>query len=284
MAVDTNHEAFSSAEGIGLPNRKAMEEQRKAMEAMGIEPRRGGGAGFITMDEPEHGPQRKAVSPTLAPANIAKMAPVVRERAGQILEFAADRRGVRLGRPGVEGTDGDDARHPVRLPVRAAAQAALVVGHDHEPARPRPGGELAAEGGGDPRVLQRLQRAVEPARQRRARHRPDLDAGAQPGHPEHGRGRVPRERRPADRRRQRHHPQHHLRQRLCAEQEPRPVRQAARQPGPGAADGLRDHPLADAAGPHAPHRHARHRARRQDHQGRATTSPCGTSPATATRR
>jgi cytochrome P450 len=86
MAVDTDHEAFSSADGIGLPNRKAMEAQRKAMEAMGVEPRRGGGAGFITMDEPEHGPARKAVSPTLAPANIAKMAPTVRERAGQILD------------------------------------------------------------------------------------------------------------------------------------------------------------------------------------------------------
>jgi cytochrome P450 len=86
MAVDTNHEAFSSAEGIGLPNRKSLEEQRKAFEAMGIEPRRNGGAGFISMDEPEHGPKRKAVSPTLAPGNIAKMAPVVRERAGQILD------------------------------------------------------------------------------------------------------------------------------------------------------------------------------------------------------
>ena len=86
MAVDTNHEDFSSADGIGLPNRKAMEAQRKAMEAMGVEPRRVGGAGFISMDEPEHGPARKAVSPTLAPANIAKMAPVVRERAGEILD------------------------------------------------------------------------------------------------------------------------------------------------------------------------------------------------------
>ncbi len=86
MAIDTNHEDFSSSDGISLPNRKAMEAQRKAMESMGVEPRRGGGAGFITMDEPQHGPARKAVSPTLAPANIAQMAPVVRERAGQILD------------------------------------------------------------------------------------------------------------------------------------------------------------------------------------------------------
>ena len=43
---------------------------RKALEAIGQEPRRGGGAGFISMDEPEHGPKRKAVSPTLAPFAI----------------------------------------------------------------------------------------------------------------------------------------------------------------------------------------------------------------------
>jgi cytochrome P450 len=87
MAVDTNHEAFSSAEGIGLANLEQMAEQRKIMEQLGRgEERRRNGAGFITMDEPYHGPARKAVSPTLAPANIALMAPVVRERAGQILD------------------------------------------------------------------------------------------------------------------------------------------------------------------------------------------------------
>jgi len=81
MTVDTNHEAFSSAEGIGLANREAMAEQEKVMGE-----RRRGGAGFITMDEPDHGPRRKAVSPTLAPGNLAKMSPVVRERAGEILD------------------------------------------------------------------------------------------------------------------------------------------------------------------------------------------------------
>src|SRR5665213_1011240 len=85
MAEDTNHEAFSSADGIGLPNCKAMEEQEKAFAAMGRPPRRGG-AGFITMDEPDHGVHRKAVSPTVAPSNIFKMAPLVRERAGEILD------------------------------------------------------------------------------------------------------------------------------------------------------------------------------------------------------
>lgn len=85
MAVDTDHGAFSSAEGITLVNRKNLEEQAKVLEMMGRQ-RRNTGAGFITMDEPEHSVHRKAVTPTVAPANISKMAPVVRERAGEILD------------------------------------------------------------------------------------------------------------------------------------------------------------------------------------------------------
>jgi cytochrome P450 len=81
MAVDTDHEAFSSADGITLVNQVAMAEQEKIMGE-----RRRGGAGFITMDEPEHGKARKAVSPTVAPSNLHNMAPLVRERAGQILD------------------------------------------------------------------------------------------------------------------------------------------------------------------------------------------------------
>ena len=81
MAVDTDHEAFSSAEGIGLANLEAMKEQEKVMGQ-----RRRGNAGFITMDEPEHSVARKAVSPTLAPSNLHAMSPQVRERAGLILD------------------------------------------------------------------------------------------------------------------------------------------------------------------------------------------------------
>jgi cytochrome P450 len=86
MAVDTNHEAFSSAEGIGLANLADVAEQERALEALGQPPRPRGGAGFITMDEPEHSVGRKAVSPTVAPSNLHAMSPVVRERAGQILD------------------------------------------------------------------------------------------------------------------------------------------------------------------------------------------------------
>src|SRR5665213_2799597 len=89
MAVDTNHEVFSSASGITLPNLEAIAEQEKIWQEAnpGAEiPQRRGGAGFITMDEPEHTPARKAVSPTLAPSNIGNMSPLVRERAGAILD------------------------------------------------------------------------------------------------------------------------------------------------------------------------------------------------------
>ena len=85
MAADTNHQDFSSADGITLVNLKSLAEQDAVFAKMGRERRRGG-AGFITMDEPEHSVHRKAVSPTVAPGNIAKMVPVVRERAGAILD------------------------------------------------------------------------------------------------------------------------------------------------------------------------------------------------------
>ena len=86
MAVDTNHEIFSSAQGITLPNLVALAEQQKVLGELARPRTGGGGAGFITMDEPEHGAQRKAVSPTVAPANLHRMAPIVRERAGLILD------------------------------------------------------------------------------------------------------------------------------------------------------------------------------------------------------
>ncbi len=85
MAVDTNHTDFSSAQGIALSNQNARAEQEAALAAMGQQSRRNN-AGFITMDEPEHSVHRKAVTPTVAPSNIANMAPIVRERAGQILD------------------------------------------------------------------------------------------------------------------------------------------------------------------------------------------------------
>jgi cytochrome P450 len=80
MEVDTNNKVFSSAEGITLANLEVLAEQEKILGK-----RRARGS-FINMDEPEHMPRRKAVTPTVAPANLEKMAPLVRERASQILD------------------------------------------------------------------------------------------------------------------------------------------------------------------------------------------------------
>jgi cytochrome P450 len=76
MAVDTNHQVFSSADGIVLQTLEAKAEADKR-------PR---GNSFIAMDPPGHDVQRKTVSPAVAPANLAAMAPLIRERAAKILD------------------------------------------------------------------------------------------------------------------------------------------------------------------------------------------------------
>src|SRR5271165_901658 len=76
LAVDTNHQVFSSADGITLPSLEAQAEFAKRPQRQS----------FISMDPPRHDEQRKAVSPVVAPANLTRMAPVIRERAGAILD------------------------------------------------------------------------------------------------------------------------------------------------------------------------------------------------------
>ena len=74
MAVDTNHAAFSSESslgGISLNNEK-VEENRLQM--------------FIAMDPPKHDVQRKAVTPIVAPTNLASMEGLIRERTIQVLD------------------------------------------------------------------------------------------------------------------------------------------------------------------------------------------------------
>jgi cytochrome P450 len=83
MAVDTNHQVFSSADGITLQSLEARAEMAKR-------PQR---TSFISMDPPKHDVQRKTVSPVVAPANLERMAPVIRERAGIILD------GLPIGEP-----------------------------------------------------------------------------------------------------------------------------------------------------------------------------------------
>jgi cytochrome P450 len=73
MAVDTNHNVFSSDAMLGgivirdLP----MDSRRPS---------------FISMDPPKHDEQRKVVSPIVAPGNLQKLSGTIRERAGRILD------------------------------------------------------------------------------------------------------------------------------------------------------------------------------------------------------
>ena len=83
MAIDTNHQVFSSAGGITLPSLEAEAEMAKR-------PQR---SSFISMDPPRHDEQRKTVSPVVAPANLQRMEPIIRERAGVILD------GLPIGEP-----------------------------------------------------------------------------------------------------------------------------------------------------------------------------------------
>src|SRR3546814_8273048 len=41
---------------------------------------------LIAMDQPKHDQQRKAVSPVVAPSNLLLLEPIIRERAGSILD------------------------------------------------------------------------------------------------------------------------------------------------------------------------------------------------------
>ncbi|MBJ7412632.1 MAG: cytochrome P450 [Phenylobacterium sp.] len=70
MAVDTDHGRFSSEPTIVLPD--PAEDFTLPM--------------FIAMDQPKHDVQRKTVSPIVSPANLARLEPIIRERAGAILD------------------------------------------------------------------------------------------------------------------------------------------------------------------------------------------------------
>ncbi len=70
VAVDSDHQAFSSEPTIVLPD--PAEDFTLPM--------------FIAMDPPKHDVQRKTVSPAVSPANLMLLEPIIRERAGKILD------------------------------------------------------------------------------------------------------------------------------------------------------------------------------------------------------
>ncbi len=73
MAVDTNHQVFSSDAALGgITIRDAPKDLRRPS--------------FIAMDQPKHDVQRKTVSPIVSPANLQVMEPIIRERVCRILD------------------------------------------------------------------------------------------------------------------------------------------------------------------------------------------------------
>jgi len=71
MAVEVNHQVFSSARG-GIQ----ILDQPKDMER----------PSFIRMDPPKHDDQRKVVQPIVAPDNLARMESLIRDRTRQVLD------------------------------------------------------------------------------------------------------------------------------------------------------------------------------------------------------
>jgi len=73
MAVDTNHQVFSSEAGLGgITLRNQNPDFLLPM--------------FIAMDPPKHDKQRKVVSPIVAPENLEKLEGTIRSRAAKMLD------------------------------------------------------------------------------------------------------------------------------------------------------------------------------------------------------
>ncbi|MGH6956576.1 MAG: cytochrome P450 [Caulobacteraceae bacterium] len=70
MAVDSNHQVFSSDRSITL-----FDPEDDFVMPM-----------FIAMDPPKHDAQRKTVSPIVSPHNLLNLEPVIRQRAAKILD------------------------------------------------------------------------------------------------------------------------------------------------------------------------------------------------------
>ena len=70
MAIETNHQVFSSERSISIFDQE--EDFQMPM--------------FIAMDPPKHDAQRKVISPIVSPHNLQSMEPIIRERAGKILD------------------------------------------------------------------------------------------------------------------------------------------------------------------------------------------------------
>jgi len=72
VTVETNHQVFSSDKRIGIFDPPEADDFQMPM--------------FIAMDPPKHDQQRKTISPIVAHESLVGFAPLIRERAGKILD------------------------------------------------------------------------------------------------------------------------------------------------------------------------------------------------------
>ena len=79
MHVDTSHDIFSSDAGLG--GIIIDDNIQKGGDEEGLDL-----PNFIAMDRPRHDEQRKAVSPIVAPGNLALLEGTIRERVGKVLD------------------------------------------------------------------------------------------------------------------------------------------------------------------------------------------------------
>ena len=225
MAVETSHQVYSSDAklgGITITDRP-MEFRRSS---------------FIAMDPPKHDDQRKVVSPIVAPANLQQHG-----AASSASASAACWTACRAARPSTGST-------AVSIELTTLMLATLFDFPLEERRKLTYWSDVIATAGRQRRRRDRLRGEAQddltrvrwrvlhrPVERARERARRGFDLISMLAHGEATRNMsttrgVPRQPDPADRRRQRHHPQlHHAAALLGAEQEPRRVRQAARQPG-----------------------------------------------------
>src|ERR1019366_221272 len=76
IAIDTNHEIFSSEKNISIGDNDGQDPGADGFEL----------PMFIAMDPPKHDEQRKTIAPIVSSENLRNMAPLIRERAGKILD------------------------------------------------------------------------------------------------------------------------------------------------------------------------------------------------------
>ena len=239
---------------------------------------------FISQDPPTQTEQRKTVRPSVAPRNLAKLEPLIRERTQQVLDGLPEGESFDWVDTRIDRAHHADAGHPVRLPAAGPPQAHPLVGHRVR--HPEPGGIVESGQQKRDELLECLAYFTDLWELRRKNPGDDLISML-------AHGEATKHMSAAD----------HLGNVLLlivggndttrntmsgsvyslTHRFPEQFEKLRRQPGPHAQHGVRGDPLADAAPVHAADGHPRHRAPRSPDPEARPAAACGTSRATATR-